>query len=586
MHWHYFIIAVCILAVIIFQIKIYRQTKSKRKQFEGIFPDNAEEEWLVLKKEGVQIVSKKLSEGIAEKVELERSIEKINTNIEAVQKIIDRYERFKENETDETTTSRYEDTININKQKKSELKSTLRDFKRRQKDINDEIEALNNLDDTLQNVTRKEIIDSINRYLDKNKDGVTDFHLIRDIIDRNCDAIEEEIQTQIPIPLYFGLIGTMLGILVGVGALVITGSLTNLLTSFQAPIGVKEGTQAWIDAKAAYDVQATIGIVSLFGGIALAMVSSIIGILLTTIGSLKNKNTKALVEQKKHSFISWLQAELLPKISTDFSSAIIQLGHDLSGFNSTFSGNANLLKQTISEISRATTAQANLLNSIERLDIARIAQANIAVYEQLKNCTDDIANLAKDLREIQANIRGIGEFMESGINEYERRNTYIQDASGKVDIAIREGHEKLQNGATEVFQKYDELLHTLYISTEATTKEISRKYDVQVEQLHRAIVDKLTDVKQLENELKNLVAVKTSIANLEKATTEQNRKIDLLTASIRELAQVKVTGGTTKVEMKMPTAYKVIIIIVGSVVTLTGLFFITLRVLEIFGIAL
>lgn len=615
MYWHYFIIAVCILTIIIFQIKIYRQTKAKRKQFEGIFPDKSNEEWLVLKKDGVQIVSKKLSEDLAEQVELENNIERTKTSIEAVQKTIERYERFKANASDDVDTSRYDETITTNKQKKKDLNSTLTDYKRRLKKINEDIEVLHHLDETLQNATRKEIIDSINRYLDKNKEGVTDFNLIRDIIDRNCDAIEEEIQTQIPIPLYFGLIGTMLGILVGVGALTFSGTLKNLLTSFDAPQKVvnltAEDLKLLNDAPILYELELTYsdpnrditekevavlkhhfdekassGISDLFGGIALAMISSIIGILLTTIGSLKNKNTKALVEQKKHSFISWLQAELLPKISTDFSSAIIQLGHDLSGFNSTFSGNANLLRQTISEISHATTAQASLLNSIERLDIARIAQANIAVYEQLKNCTDDIANLAKDLREIQSNIRGIGEFMENGINEYERRNTYIQDASGKVDIAIRDGHAKLTNGATEIFQKYDELLHTLYMSTEATTKEISRKYDAQVEQLHKAIVDKLTDVKQLENELKNLVAVKTSIANLEKATTDQNRKIDVLTASIRELAQVKVTGGTTHLEMKMPSAYKVIIIVAGSVTTLAGLFFITLRVLEIFGITL
>ena len=613
MYWHYFIIAVCIFVIIIFQIKIYRKTTKKRKQFEGIFPDNAEEEWLVLKKDGVQIVSKKLSDDIAEKAELEKNIERTKISIEAVQKIIDRYEHFKANASENTTTSRYDETINNNKQKKKELNSTLTDYKRRLKEIKDDIEALNNLDKTLQNATRKEIIDSINRYLDKNKDGVTDFNLIRDIIDRNCDAIEEEIQTQIPIPLYFGLMGTMLGILVGVGALTFSGTLKNLLTSFEAPQKVvnltKEDLQLLEASPVSYELsysdlnreiteeevsilkhnfneKASNGISDLFGGIALAMISSIIGIILTTLGSWTNKNTKALVEQKKHTFISWLQAELLPKISTDLSSAIIQLGHDLSGFNSTFSGNANLLKQTISEISRATTAQASLLNSIERLDIARIAQANIAVYEQLKNCTDDIANLAKDLREIQSNIRGIGQFMENGINEYERRNTYIQDASGKVDIAVQQGQELLSQRANEIFAKYDELLHTLYMRSETTTRELAQKYDVEAEKLHRAIVEKLTDVKQIETELKNLVAVKTSINNLEKATTEQNRKIDSLANAIGELAQVKVSGGTTHVEMKMPTLYKVIIIVSGSILSLTGLFFITLRILEIFGITL
>ena len=586
MEIHYFLIAIFIVAIIVFQIIIYIRTREKRKQFESVFPEKAEDEWVILKSNGVQIVSKRKQEVLAEIADSENSVAELSKKLESVQRTIDVYERYKENATDEEQRSLYDEVIKENKKQKIELSSVRNNANKQIKLLEDEVKSLDNVGELLGNGTRREIITSINRYLEKNRNAVTDFNLIRDIIDRNCDAIEEEIQTQIPIPLYFGLIGTMLGILIGVGALVATGSLENLLTSFQAPAGVEEGTEAWKKAKEAYDAQATEGIVSLFGGIALAMVSSIIGIFLTTIGSLLNKNTKAVVEQKKHKFISWLQAELLPKISTDFSSALIQLGHDLTGFNASFSTNANLLKRTISEISTATVAQSNLLNSIEKLDVARIAKANITVYEQLKNCTEDIASLARDLKEIQNSISGIGQFMENGINEYEKRNTYIQDASGKVDIAVRQGQELLSQRTNEIFTKYDELLHTLYMRSETTTRELAQKYDVEVEKLHRAIVEKLTDVKQIETELKNLVAVKTSINNLEKATTEQNRKIDSLANAIRELAQVKVSGGTTHVEMKMPTLYKVIIIVSGSILSLTGLFFITLRILEIFGITL
>ena len=46
-------------------------------------------------------------------------------------------------------------------------------------------------------------------------------------------------------------------------------------------------------------------------------------------------------------------------------------------------------------------------------------------------------------------------------------------------------------------------------------------------------------------ELKNLSAVKTAMGNLEKATKEQNAKIDALTKSIKELASIKTSGGTS-----------------------------------------
>ncbi|MCM1034884.1 MAG: hypothetical protein NC038_00035 [Paludibacter sp.] len=587
MVWHYILIGIVIISIICIQVRIFLRTKNIRKHLENIFPENSEDEWLVQKSDiGVQIISQHLFDAQEKKAEIEKSLSLNNKEQELVQNTIDKYEKAKQNATNDVERFLYVNKIIEQNEKRHGLKAEESELKNQLEETTKFIETFNGTWELGDNATRTEIIESINRYLYKNKNSVSDFNLIRDIIDRNCSSLEEEIQIQLPVPLYFGLIGTMLGILVGVGALVITGSLSNLLTSFEPPIGIKEGTAAFMEAKNVYDAQATQGIVSLFGGIALAMISSIVGILLTTIGFLGNKNTKANVERKKHHFFSWLQAELLPKISTDFSSALIRLGHDLSSFNNTFSSNANLLKQTISEISTATVAQSGLLNAIERLDIAHIAQANIVVYEQLKNCTEDIFRLSVNLKEIQSNIKGIGQYMENSINDYERRNTFIQDASGKVDLAIIEGQKKLTNGANDIFTKYDELLHTLYMRTEATTVELAKKYNEQTESLHKAIVNKLGDVKQLETELRNLVAVKTSITNLEKAATDQNRKIDNLTTAIRDLAQVKVNGGMTHIEMKMPTAYKVIIILASTVITISGLFFITLRVLSIFGITI
>ena len=562
---HYIIVAICIALIIFYQIKVYLQTNKKREQFDNIFPSHSENEWAILKDEGIRIVPKLV-------VELKKQIEKTENDLEKVyndiEKILSKISYHEEAQNDPDNFMNgilpVQQILIRDYAKRDEL------YKEKNK-IESYLESLRERlssqeSKRVQNIghTRSIIIDSINKYLDKNN-AVTDFNLIRDIIDRNCDAVEEDIQTQIPIPLYFGLMGTMLGILVGVGALVLTGSLENLLTG---------------DA----DSNAAGGISALFGGVALAMLSSIVGIFLTTIGSLKTKNIKIRFEGKKHAFISWLQAELLPKISSDFSSALIKLGNDLSNFNNTFSSNADLLRKTISDVSQATVAQSNLLKNIERLDVAKIANANIHVYESLKNCRDEISTITNDLKSIQESIQGVGQYMNDGINEYEKRHTYIQDASGKVDIAIKNGQEKLSEEANAIFSKYEELINTLYLRTETTTKQLAEKYDAQAESLHKAIIEKLSDVRQLENELKNLVSVKVGIANLEKATNEQNRKIENLTSAIHELAQVKVTGGTASVAMKMPKLYKVLFISVSAVVSVTALFFIVVQILSLLGV--
>lgn len=589
MFWHYFLISLVVAIIIGFQIWVYCRTYKKRKQFDSIFPDKAEAEWVVLKRDGVQIVSKLRVDATKIIQQHASEIEKLNTSLLRIDKRIGDYTKmltYANAEGDNLAMLKADASLKEEKRKKEELLAQKRRCDKEFADAQYLLKALDDAEKHSQGNTRRVIIDSINKYLDKNKNSVTDFNLIRDIIDRNCDAVEEEIQTQIPVPLYFGLTGTMFGILIGVIALVASGSLGNLLSTFTPPAGVVEGSHAYEAAKNAYEATATSGVSALFGGVALAMISSIVGILLTTIGSIRTKSIKAGVEVKKHAFISWLQAELLPKISTDFSSALIQLGHDLSGFNSTFSSNAKLLQQTINGVSDATLSQTRLLQTIEQLDIARLASANIQVYERLQNCTQEMAGLAKSLHDIQESIQYVGNFMDNSINEYEKRHTFIQDASGKVDIAIKQGQEKLSNEASVLFDKYQELLNMLYMRSQETTEQLAEKYDAQAESLHKAIIERLSDVHQLENELKNLVAVKSGISNLEKATQEQNHKLDRLTNAIHELAQVKVTGGATSVSMQLPPLYKVLIITATSIVSVVSIAFLVFKILSIFGIDL
>jgi hypothetical protein len=580
----YLITIIVVVIITILQFRSFIQTKERRAHFETIFPEKVEDELYILKQEGVQIASKQLHDLQSSKKEVVDLLQETEDEIQKIKKKIELYEKYREHEVNESIRAKYTQLTQEQNRRLYELQRVQSDYNKQLENSEQKEKHLADLNIAFSNGTRTEIISAINRYLEKNKNSVTDFNLIRDIIDRNCDAVEEEIQAQVPIPIYYGLMGTMIGIIFGAGSLVWSGSLWNLLTPFNPPLGVEYGTMEYDTLKEAYSAVATNGILSLFGGVAIATFSSIMGIILNVISSNKGKDTKSKVEAKKHAFISWLQAELLPKISSDFSSALIKLGHDLTGFNNSFASNANLLKRTISEISQATSAQTTLVQTIERLDITKIATANIQVYEKLEHCTKDLDALARSLNSIQHSIRGVGEFMEEGINEYERRNTYIQDASGKVDIAISEGQQKLTKATETIFQQYDELLNTLYLRTEATTKEIAEKYNKETERLHNAIVDKLTDVKRIEEELRNLVTVKTSMTNLEKATVAQNQKIDSLTHAIHALAQIKVSGGNTHVEMRIPKFYKVLIIASCAIISVAVLSSLVLSILSSLGV--
>lgn len=547
---HMVIMLCIIILIVIFQIIYFFKGIRAREIFKNIFPNNAENEWCINRDGDIQILSCELQGLFAEKEKLLKLQKEKNERHSQLQNDLSDIKHKIESipfygsvgyPEDYYIYQRRQDGIVSDIER---INDSLNEIKKKLKFLDEQIRlyrAKNEDNSSLRSV----IISAINKYLLKNKNSVTDFNLIKDIVDRNCDAKEEEIQTLNPIPLYLGLAGTMAGIIVGVIYLLHSGALDNMMSTFDpsALPGFPNLSDAAIErARRAYEATATSGVKALLAGVGIAMISSILGIILTTISSIATKNVKSKVEERKHNFLSWMQAELLPKISSDVSSALIKLGKDLNGFNSTFSDNATLLQSTINSVKNATTQQTKLLNAIQKVDVARIAEANISVYENLKDCSGQLQLMTERMQGVQSGLRNLSDLMRGQIDEYGQRMTYIQDASSKVDMAIGEAQIEIAGYVTETFQKYKELLDNIYMDAEQHAKQASENYEKKLDDLHQTIVGKFNDLRKLEDELKNLTAVKENIASLEKTTARQSDKLDKLAQSITTLANAKLVA--------------------------------------------
>lgn len=367
----------------------------------------------------------------------------------------------------------------------------------------------------------EEIKNGINNYLENNKGSVSDYHLMKDIVDRNCDAKEDEISTQIPVPLYLGLMGTMVGILVGVGYLWISGDLSALLNGGMGNSG-SEGVEA------------------LLGGVALAMISSILGIFLTTRGSMKAKNAKAEEEKNKHIFLSWIQANLLPRLSNDTAQTLERMSNNLVSFNNTFSSNTDELGKTLSQVNEATKLQKQLMEAVEKLNDKEISKQNLELYSVLRSSSQEIASLGsflKDSNQYLANVRELNEKLDKN----EKRTLAIEEMAEffKKELAqINERKESINKAVGEVDSRLEETFRKLTQHAEENVEAFQVALGKQQDVLQR----KLYETQILIDELKNLSSIKESIAKFEKATTEQNRKIDKLAENIRILAEAKTNG--------------------------------------------
>ena len=316
-------------------------------------------------------------------------------------------------------------------------------------DIAEDIEAVSvsQIDINTENPTLIEINNALNMYLQKNKGAASDFYLMKDVVERYCDAEEEEISIQQPIPLYLGLMGTMIGIIVGIGFIAVSGGLSS---------------ESLMD-----------NITSLMTCVAIAMTASLVGICCTTQISWLSKNATSKVEANKNRFYSWLQTELLPVLSGNAINALYLLQQNLLSFNQTFKSNIDGLDSALSKVEDSSREQIELITLIKDIDIKRVAQANVSVLKELKECTGEIAVFNKYLHSVSGYLTAVNELNEN-LNEHLNRTAAIENMGAFFEREITQVSAREQY-INEVVAKVDDTLRkTFEIITESTQEGITQ----------------------------------------------------------------------------------------------------------------
>lgn len=388
------------------------------------------------------------------------------------------------------------------------------------------------------------IVESINYYLLKNR-GATDYAILKDITDRNCDSLEDEIDSTTAVPIYIGLCGTVLGIVFGVAILAFGGGLDQLLSA-DTLNGAKDSLQT----------AGQEGIKELMQGVAVAMGTTFFGVLLTIFGSLSHKESQKINEQRKNEFLSWMQGELLPQMNTNMVSTLDMLQRNLNQFNKDFSDNSKNLKEIFGNINTTYDNQAEVLRLIMNLDINGMADANVRVLRELQGCTSQISLLQSFLNESNQYlsevqkmnqeltdyqdrtklIENMGEFFQSEIEQIGLRKAAISKAVADIDAAVGKSFEDLKNHTTD---EYGQL--------KSHTAQEHAAFLKAIDDQQAALNTKIAETTQILDELKNLVAVKEQMEKMTSAYTSQTEKLDTLAAIMKRVAEkepkVIVQGG-------------------------------------------
>jgi len=281
------------------------------------------------------------------------------------------------------------------------------------KEFANEISLVNPNDNS--NPIFESLLHSINVYLLRNKGATTDFNLIKDITERNIDTEDEDINQTVTIPLYLGLMGTMLGIIFG---------LINLF------VVSENGSD--------FEIQ------GFLSGVSIAMFASFYGLGLTVYNSSFNyKTARKSVEKAKNDFYTFIQTELLPILNQSVSSSVFMLHTNLVKFNDNFTINMNRLSGLLNKNYDAVIAQDNILQNLEKIDITEFAKANVKVLRELKTGTEDLHKFNQYLNVLNLTVDGTTKLSHSFQTLLSKVNNF-EGLAEKLDSRIEESNKLVQ----------------------------------------------------------------------------------------------------------------------------------------------
>jgi uncharacterized protein YsxB (DUF464 family) len=301
----------------------------------------------------------------------------------------------------------------------------------------------------------------VNIYLVRNHHRSTDFKVIQDIVERHCQLGNNKAENGMSLPLYYGLLGTIVGIIIGCMHISIAG---------------------------ADDVA---NVSALLLTVALSMSVSGLGLWLTVFSVTKHKKTIDVVERGKNGFLTFVQSELLPVMRSDVQQSLITMENGLRHFNESFQNNVKKFDSSLGAISENLSLQKTFLTKLDQIGYVQMVKETVEIFEQLAKSADTL----KDFNQYQQGLNTTLLSLEQVIGRFE--NLYQRT----------ENFEESIKRIAESINRQDDTYHRLLRILEADSSEIGERQKA----LHK-LMDQLS---ALFNEQYATLAVHTERQNEE-----------------------------------------------------------------------
>lgn len=216
---------------------------------------------------------------------------------------------------------------------------------------------------------------------------------------------------------------------------------------------------------------------------------------------------------------------------------------NLNKFNGTFKENTKGLGQTLSKINEAYSIQADIVESIQKMDVAKMATANVKVLKALnvstekleqfnyyldsiKGYTAEIESFRKQLNseddmvylleEMKTTLSGIKDFFKEELGEIDSRkvaigksiddvDTYITNALDNLNKSSITSVDGLKNHIDKQADELEKFLNQEKILLQEMSQDVRIEFEKQISQIPN-LSKRLEDITKLPAQLDKLAA--------------------------------------------------------------------------------
>jgi biopolymer transport protein ExbB/TolQ len=343
------------------------------------------------------------------------------------------------------------------------------------------------------------IITSTNAYLSENKGAAADFGILKDISERHLEKFDNEIGNQINVPLYIGLGGTFVGIIIGLLGITFSDTVTATTISTES-------------------------ISQLLNGVIAAMFASLAGLIFTVINSVVYKSAAYKNDTDKNSYYDLLQRELLPNLNTGIARSLGTFRDVLNHFIQRFGENMDDYMVSGQMLNDNLSKQQCVLEEINKLSLIRTSTKIAKTFDNLQKSSEHLAKFIdyqKGLNNYVDKTKEVTQEMKSIIEHFKDFNWNLKAMGNNTQVTIElqkqfkdslDTHFPTITDHREVWrQQIDELNQDI----KKVYQELYNYFKEQTEQIKR-YVENNNDLFSGNEEIKKAVLVFVENSNAQK----------------------------------------------------------------------